>query len=58
MANLNTPRGLSLVAGVVLALVAIIFHFSHIGSAPTSLPFWLMTLAFVVSAAALQRAKT
>ena len=47
--DLHTPRGLAPVAGVVLALVAIFFHFSAIG-ANTSYPFWLMALAYVVTA--------
>ncbi len=47
--DLYTPRGLALVAGVVLALVAIYFHFSGFG-AYTSYGFWLMTLAYVVTA--------
>jgi hypothetical protein len=46
--DLQTPRGLALVAGVVLALVAIIVHFSPFG-ATTSYGFWLMALAYVVS---------
>ncbi len=47
--ELYSLRGLSLVAGVVLALVAIYFHFSGFG-AYTSYGFWLMTLAYVVTA--------
>ena len=47
--DLHTPRGLALVAGVVLALVAIYFHFSGFG-AYTSYGFWLMALAYVVTA--------
>ena len=47
--DLFTPRGLALVAGVVLALIAIFFHFSAIG-AYTSYGFWLMALAYVVTA--------
>ncbi|MGC2336966.1 MAG: hypothetical protein WA625_14490 [Pseudolabrys sp.] len=47
--DLYTPRGLGLVAGVVLALVAIFFHFSAFGAA-TSYGFWLMGLAYVVTA--------
>jgi hypothetical protein len=43
--DLQTPRGLALVAGVVLALVAIIFHFSPYAATA----FWLMALAYVVS---------
>jgi hypothetical protein len=46
--DLQTPRGLALVAGVVLALVAIYFHFSPFG-ANNSYGFWLMGLAYVVS---------
>jgi hypothetical protein len=48
--DLYTPRGLALVAGVVLALVAIFFHFSVFGAATTSYGFWLMSLAYVVTA--------
>ena len=44
--DLQTPRGLALVAGVVLALVAIFFHFSSFGA---NKAFWLMALAYVVS---------
>jgi hypothetical protein len=47
--SLRTPKGMALAAGVVLALVAIIFHFTGMGAA-TNLPFWLMTLAFVLAA--------
>jgi len=47
--DLYTPKGLGLVAGVVLALVAIYFHFSALG-AYTSYGFWLMTLAYMVTA--------
>ena len=48
--ELYTPRGLALVAGVVLALVAMYFHFSGFGAAYTSYGFWLMGLAYVVTA--------
>jgi len=41
--------GLALVAGVVLALVAILLHFSVLG-ANTSYGFWFMALAYVVTA--------
>jgi hypothetical protein len=47
--DLYTPRGLALVAGVVLALVAIFLHFSVFGAA-TSYGFWMMGLAYVVTA--------
>jgi hypothetical protein len=47
--DLFTQRGLALVAGVVLALVAIYFHFSVFG-ANTSYGFWLMALAYLVTA--------
>jgi hypothetical protein len=47
--DLFTQRGLALVAGVVLALVAILFHFSVFG-AYSSYGFWLMGLAYVVTA--------
>ena len=47
--DLYTPRGLALVAGVVLALVVIFFHFSVFGP-DTSYGFWLMALAYVVTA--------
>ena len=47
--DLHTPRGLALVAGVVLALAAIFFHFSVIG-VDTSFGFWLMGLAYLVTA--------
>jgi hypothetical protein len=46
--DLQTPRGLATVVGVVLALVAIFFHFSPSG-AYTSYGFWLMALAYVMS---------
>ena len=48
--DLYTPRGLALVAGVVLALVAIFFHFSPVFGAATGYGFWLMNLAYVVTA--------
>jgi len=41
--------GLALVAGVVLALVAILLYFSVLG-ANTSYGFWFMALANVVTA--------
>ena len=47
--DLYTPRGLALVAGVVLALAAIFLHFSVFGAA-TSYGFWMMGLAYVVTA--------
>ena len=47
--DLHTPRGLALVAGVVLALAAIFLHFSVFG-ADTSYGFWLMGLAYLVTA--------
>jgi multisubunit Na+/H+ antiporter MnhG subunit len=47
--DLHTPRGRALVLGVMLALLAIILHFSVVG-ATTSYGFWLMGLAYVVTA--------
>ena len=46
---LHTPRGRGLALGVALALAAIILHFSVFG-ATTSYGFWLMGLAYVVTA--------
>jgi hypothetical protein len=48
--ELFTQRGLALVAGVVLALVALVFHFSAFGADTTGYGFWLMGLAYVVTA--------
>ncbi len=45
--ELYSLRGLALVAGVVLALVAIYLHFSGFG---TSYGFWFMALAYLVTA--------
>ena len=47
--DLHTPRGRALVLGVMLALVAIVLHFSVFGDT-TSYGFWLMALAYVVTA--------
>jgi len=46
--DLFTQRGPALVAGVVLALVAILFQFSVLG-ASASYGFWFMALAYVVT---------
>jgi hypothetical protein len=46
--DLQTPRGLALVAGVVLALVAIFLHFSPFPHGANT-AFWLMALAYSVS---------
>jgi hypothetical protein len=45
----TTPSGLARIAGVILAMAAIIFHFSPYG-ASTSWGFWLMGLAYLVGA--------
>ncbi len=48
--DLFTPKGLALIAGVVLALVAIYFHLSGFGTAYAGYGFWLMGLAYVATA--------
>jgi hypothetical protein len=49
LADRRPPQGLAIIAGVVLALVAIYFHFSVFG-AYSSYGFWLMALAYLVTA--------
>ncbi len=44
-----TPSGLARIAGVILAMAAIILHFSPYG-ASTSWGFWMMGLAYLISA--------